>query len=86
MPRSDARRATHGHDVVHAALWNRALVYFGICLSFFFLQLVIATLLDRARWKTYPKLFLLAPFSIIYFWVISLTSFVVGFSARLLPL
>ena len=41
---------------------SRAFVYFGICFGFFFMQLVIATLLDRARWRTYPKLFLLAPF------------------------
>ena len=43
------------------------------------MQLVIATLLDRARWTTYPKLFLLAPFYTLYFWAISLSTFVVGF-------
>jgi biofilm PGA synthesis N-glycosyltransferase PgaC len=74
-----ARGALYGHDIVHAAVWSRVLVYFGICFGFFLLQLVIATLLDRARWSTYPKLFLLAPFYTLYFWMISLTSFVVGF-------
>ncbi len=73
------RHALRGHDWTHGAVWSRVLVYFGICLGFFFLQLIIATLLDRARWSTYPKLFLLAPFYTIYFWAISLTTFVVGF-------
>lgn len=73
------RHALRGHEIVHAAVWSRVLVYFGICFGFFLLQLIIATLLDRARWSTYPKLFLLAPFYTVYFWLISLTSFVVGF-------
>lgn len=74
-----ARHAFKGHEVAYSAVWNRALVYFGICFAFFLLQLIIATLLDRARWSVYPKLFLLAPFYTIYFWAISLSSFVVGF-------
>lgn len=74
-----ARHMVRGNDIVHAAIWSRVFVYFGICLGFFLMQLVIATLLDRARWTTYPKLFLLAPFYTLYFWVISLSTFVVGF-------
>ncbi len=74
-----ARHLRSGRDFVQPAVWNRALVYFGICLSFFFLQLIIAAFLDRARWRTYPKLFLLAPFYTVYFWAISLTTFVIGF-------
>ncbi|MGZ5503686.1 MAG: glycosyltransferase [Chthoniobacterales bacterium] len=73
------RHAVRGQEIMHSATWSRVWVYFGICLGFFLLQLVIATLLDRARWRTYPKLFLLAPFYTVYFWAISLTSFVVGF-------
>ena len=73
------KHVLRGVNVAHPAIWNRALVYVGICFAFFLLQLVIATILDRARWSTYPKLFLLAPFYTIYFWTISLTSFVVGF-------
>ena len=52
----------------YAAVWSRAFVYVGICFGFFLLQLLIATLLDRARWRLYPKLFLLAPLYTIYFW------------------
>ncbi len=74
-----ARHFAHGEPLTHSALLSRMLVYFGICFAFFLLQLVIATSLDRARWSTYPKLFLLSPFYTIYFWVISLTTFVVGF-------
>ena len=76
------RTAVHfsrGDDIVHAALWSRALVYAGICFGFFLLQLLIATLLERARWRLYPWLFLLAPLYPIYFWGVSLTTFVVGF-------
>jgi biofilm PGA synthesis N-glycosyltransferase PgaC len=73
------KHVVRGVNVAHPAVWNRALVYVGICFAFFLLQLVIATVLDRARWSTYPKLFLLAPFYTIYFWAISLTTFVVGF-------
>ncbi|MDQ6938899.1 MAG: glycosyltransferase [Verrucomicrobiota bacterium] len=69
----------HGEPLTHSALVSRMLVYFGICFGFFLLQLVIATSLDRARWKVYPKLFLLSPFYTIYFWMISLSTFVVGF-------
>ncbi len=72
-------RLTRGESVAGAAVWSRAFVYVGICFGFFLLQLLIATLLDRARWRLYPKLFLLAPLYTIYFWGISLTTFVVGF-------
>jgi biofilm PGA synthesis N-glycosyltransferase PgaC len=74
----------HGHATFHSAVGVRALVYAGICFGFFFVQLLIATLLDRARWKLYPKLFLLSPLYPIYFFVISLTTFVVGFPQGLL--
>ena len=74
-----ARHFFRDEPLTHHAVLSRMLVYFGICLGFFLLQLVIATSLDRARWSTYPKLFLLAPFYTIYFWAISLSSFVVGF-------
>ncbi|MDQ6622196.1 MAG: glycosyltransferase [Verrucomicrobiota bacterium] len=74
-----AKHLLRGQTVAHPAIFSRALVYVGICLAFFLLQLVIATLLDRARWSVYPKLFLLAPFYTFYFWAISLTTFVVGF-------
>jgi biofilm PGA synthesis N-glycosyltransferase PgaC len=74
----------HGHDTFHPALGVRALVYAGICFGFFFVQLLIATLLDRGRWRLYPKLFLLSPLYPIYFFVISLTTFVVGFPQGLL--
>jgi poly-beta-1,6-N-acetyl-D-glucosamine synthase len=74
-----ARHIFHGHAAFHAAVGMRALVYSGICFGFFFVQVLIATLLDRARWKLYPKLFLLAPLYPIYFFVISLTTFTVGF-------
>lgn len=69
----------HGGETFHLALGVRAVVYAAICFGFFFVQLVIATLLDRARWKLYPKLFLLAPLYPIYFFAISLSTFVVGF-------
>lgn len=72
-------RLARGESVASAAVWNRAFVYVGICFGFFLLQLLIATLLDRSRWNLYPKLFLLAPLYTIYFWGISLTTFVVGF-------
>ena len=72
-------RVTRGENVANAAVWSRAFVYVGICFGFFLLQLLIATLLDRSRWRLYPKLFLLAPLYTIYFWAISLTTFVVGF-------
>jgi hypothetical protein len=73
-----------GHTPFHPALGVRALVYSGICLGFFIIQVLIATLLDRARWKLYPKLFLLAPLYPIYFFFISLTTFIVGFPQGLL--
>ena len=72
-------RLSHGENVANAAVFSRAFVYVGICFGFFLLQLLIATLLDRSRWRLYPKLFLLAPLYTIYFWAISLTTFVVGF-------
>ena len=72
-------RLARGESVASAAVWSRAFVYVGICFAFFLLQLLIATLLDRSRWRLYPKLFLLAPLYTIYFWGISLTTFVVGF-------
>ncbi len=74
-----ALRISHGKQVIHGAVWSRVLVYVAICFGFFLLQLLIATLLDRSRWRLYPKLFLLAPLYPIYFWAISLTTFVVGF-------
>ncbi|MEP6955993.1 MAG: glycosyltransferase family 2 protein [Chthoniobacterales bacterium] len=73
------RHVLRGHEVFHPALGVRALVYAGICFAFFFLQVLIATLLDRARWRLYPKLFLLAPLYPVYFFAISLTTFLVGF-------
>ncbi|MDQ6656053.1 MAG: glycosyltransferase, partial [Verrucomicrobiota bacterium] len=73
-----------GQIAVEPALLTRALVYSGICFAFFFLQVLIATLLDRARWKLYPKLFLLAPLYPLYFFAISLTTFIVGFPQGLL--
>ncbi len=76
---SVGRRLVGGENIANAAIWNRVFVYAGICFGFFLLQLVIATLLDRTRWRIYPKLFLLAPFYTFYFWGISLTTFVVGF-------
>ena len=76
---SAAVRLSRGEEVANAAVWSRAFVYVGICFGFFLLQLLIATLLDRSRWRLYPKLFLLAPLYTIYFWGISLTTFVVGF-------
>lgn len=76
-------RIAHGHTF-ESALGVRALVYAGICFGFFFVQVLIATLLDRSRWHVYPKLFLLAPLYPIYFFVISLTTFVVGFPQGLL--
>ena len=82
-----ARTAIHlaqGHATFHPAVGVRALVYSGICFGFFFVQLLIATLLDRARWRLYPKLFLLSPLYPIYFFVISLTTFVVGFPQGLM--
>jgi biofilm PGA synthesis N-glycosyltransferase PgaC len=72
-------RLSHGENVASAAVWSRAFVYVGICFGFFLLQLLIATFLDRSRWWLYPRLFLLAPLYTIYFWGISLTTFVVGF-------
>lgn len=77
-------RIVHGHGSFELAVGVRALVYAGICFGFFFVQLLIATLLDRARWKLYPKLFLLSPLYPVYFFVISLTTFVVGFPQGLL--
>ncbi|MEP6809703.1 MAG: glycosyltransferase family 2 protein [Chthoniobacterales bacterium] len=74
-----ASHLLRGEGVAQPAVWNRVFVYFGICFGFFLFQLFIATLLDRDRWRLYPKLFLLAPFYTVYFWAISLTTFVVGF-------
>ncbi|MDQ2659046.1 MAG: glycosyltransferase [Verrucomicrobiota bacterium] len=74
-----ARGFMHGQWAPHAAVWSRMLVYVSICFGFFVVQLLIATLLDRERWRLYPRLFLLAPFYTFYFWAISLTTFVVGF-------
>ncbi|MDQ2659641.1 MAG: hypothetical protein M3Y03_04400, partial [Verrucomicrobiota bacterium] len=74
-----AHRVGRGENVANSAIWHRAVVYISICFAFFLMQLLIATLLDRARWRLYPKLFLLAPFYTIYFWGISLSTFVVGF-------
>lgn len=74
----------HGQSGFETAVVVRALVYAGICFGFFFVQLLIATLLDRSRWKLYPKLFLLSPLYPIYFFAISLTTFVVGFPQGLL--
>jgi hypothetical protein len=82
-----ARSTAHvlqGHSGFETAVVVRALVYAGICFGFFFVQLLIATLLDRSRWKLYPKLFLLSPLYPIYFFAISLTTFVVGFPQGLL--
>jgi biofilm PGA synthesis N-glycosyltransferase PgaC len=76
---SVANRLSRGENVASSAVWSRAFVYVGICFGFFLLQLLIATLLDRERWRLYPKLFLLAPLYTVYFWGISLTTFVVGF-------
>ncbi|MGI9087384.1 MAG: glycosyltransferase [Chthoniobacterales bacterium] len=73
------RHLARGENVANSAVWSRALVYVGICFGFFLLQLFIATLLDRTRWRLYPRLFLLAPLYTIYFWGISLSTFVVGF-------
>lgn len=73
------KHVLRGQEVTHPAVFSRMVVYFGICLAFFLMQLVIATSLDRSRWTTYPKLFLLSPFYTVYFWVISLSTFVVGF-------
>ncbi len=74
----------HGQAALEPALLTRALVYSGICFGFFFLQVLIATLLDRTRWRLYPKLFVLAPLYPIYFFAISLTTFIVGFPQGLL--
>jgi biofilm PGA synthesis N-glycosyltransferase PgaC len=74
----------HGQAAFHPALGVRALVYSAICFGFFFVQVLIATLLDRARWDLYPKLFLLAPLYPLYFFFMSLTTFVVGFPQGLL--
>lgn len=74
----------HGQSGFESAIVVRALVYAGICFGFFFVQLLIATLLDRSRWSLYPKLFLLSPLYPIYFFAISLTTFVVGFPQGLL--
>ncbi|MGI8821112.1 MAG: glycosyltransferase [Chthoniobacterales bacterium] len=74
----------HGQGTWEPAILMRALVYSGICFAFFFMQLLIATLLDRGRWRLYPKLFLLAPLYPIYFFAISLTTFLVGFPQGLL--
>ncbi|MDQ6764696.1 MAG: glycosyltransferase [Verrucomicrobiota bacterium] len=76
---SVATRLGRGEAVANSAIWSRAFVYVGICFAFFLLQMLIATLLDRSRWWLYPKLFVLAPLYTIYFWGISLTTFVVGF-------
>lgn len=77
-------RVVHGESIMHSAVWAHALVYAGICFGFFVFQLLVATMLDRSRWRIYPKLFVLAPLYPIYFWAISLTTFVVGFPQGLL--
>ena len=61
-------RISRGENVANATIWSRAFVYVGICFGFFLLQLLIATLLDRSRWRLYPKLFCLDPLYTIYFW------------------
>ena len=68
-----------GKSISRPELPSHLFVYIGICFGFFFCQLGIATLLDRARWRLYPKLFLVAPLYPLYFWAISLSTFIVGF-------
>lgn len=55
------------------------LLYTGICYAFFILQLLVAILLDLSRRRIYPWLFLVAPLYPLYFWFISLSTFIVGF-------
>ncbi len=74
----------HGENVAHPAVLARVLVYAGICFGFFVFQVLVSTLLDRARWRLYPRLFLLSPLYPLYFWAVSLTTFVVGFPQGLL--
>jgi biofilm PGA synthesis N-glycosyltransferase PgaC len=73
-----------GRPIEHSAKWTHALVYVALCFCFFLFQLLVATLLDRSRWRLYPKLFLLAPIYPVYFWAISLSTFIVGFPQGLL--
>ena len=68
-----------GQHVSAPGVYSHLLVYAGICFGFFFFQVVVATLLDRSRWRLYPKLFLVAPLYPLYFWAVSLTTFVAGF-------
>ena len=74
-----ALHMSRGEPFFHPALSEPRRGLRGICFGFFIIQLLIAILLERARWRLYPKLFLLAPLYPIYFWGVSLTTFVVGF-------
>ena len=78
------QRMAHGRSILRSEIWTHALVYVGICFAFFVFQLLVAILLDRSRWRLYPKLLLLAPLYPVYFWFISLTTFIVGFPMGLL--
>lgn len=73
-----------GQFVARPEILIHLMFYFAICFGFFLCQVLIATLLDRARWRLYPWLFLVAPLYPLYFWVISLSTFVVGFPQGLL--
>ncbi len=79
-----ALAVAHGEHAALAILLNHLLIYASICFVFFLVQLLIATLLDHARWRLYPLLFLVAPLYPLYFWAVSLTTFVVGFPEGLL--
>ena len=68
-----------GQSTALPVLLSHLLTYVAICFAFFLVQLLIASLLDRARWRLYPLLFLVAPLYPLYFWTVSLTTFMVGF-------
>ncbi len=76
----------HGEMFYFGALFQQGLVYFGICLAFFTVQLLIAEILDRRPGVAFLKLLPLVPFYPLYFAFISLSSFVVGFPRGFLRL
>ncbi len=79
-----AYQLTRGAPLVSGPVVSRMVVYAGIGFGFFFVQLLIASFLDRGPWRRYPGLLMLAPLYPLYFWAISLTTFVVGFPNGLL--